>query len=233
MMRDLTAGEIEQYADGELDAADAADAEAHLRECARCANAVLSVLQMKRALQVMPRFTPPAALRSRVLALPPRRSNAAWWLAAAAVVALVATGTAFLRAREMAAVQLIDLHTTIVGSANPVDVLSTDRHTVKPWFEGRLPFAVDIPDLSATPFRLIGGRVIYWRGQPGAYLLIGKGAHRISLFVFADDQVARAIASHAGMTISVWRSKGLAYVVVAGIPAEDIQPLERAFAPRS
>jgi anti-sigma factor RsiW len=186
-------------------------------------------MQMKRALRAMPRFTPPAALRARVLARPPRRSYAPRWLAAAAILALVVAAGALWRARDATATQLVDLHTTILASANPVDVLSTDRHTVKPWFEGKLPFAVDVPDL-AQPFHLIGGRVIYWRGQQGAYLLIGKGAHRISLFVFKTDAVPRAIESHAGMTIVVWRARGLAYVAVADVPSEDLQPLRQAFA---
>lgn len=226
MTSHLTAEEIEQYADGEIEAGE------HLHECAACASAVLSVMQMKRALRAMPRFAPPAALRARVLTRPPRRSRAAIWLAAAAVVALVVAGDAFVRAREATAGQLVDLHTTILASANPVDVLSTDRHTVKPWFEGRLSFAVDVPELSA-PFKLIGGRVIYWRGQPGAYLLIGKGAHRISLFVFRSDVVPRSIASRADMTIVVWRARGLAYVAVGDVPAEDLQPMRRAFSERA
>ncbi|HXH41409.1 MAG TPA: zf-HC2 domain-containing protein [Thermoanaerobaculia bacterium] len=227
-MRDLTAEEIERYADGELDAGAVAEADAHLRECARCAGAVLSVMQMKSAIRAMPRFTPPPALRARVLARPARSARGAWWLGAAAAVALVFAGAGLLRFREATAAQLVDLHTTILASANPVDVLSTDRHTVKPWFEGKLPFAVDVPDL-AQPFHLIGGRVIYWHGQPGGYLLIAKGAHRISLFVFAEDAVPRAIASRAGMTIAVWRTRGLAYVAVADVPAEDLEPLRRAF----
>jgi anti-sigma factor RsiW len=223
MSQHLTAEEIEQYADGELDDA------GHLLECATCASAALSVMQMKRALRAMPRFTPPAALRARVLAQPPRRrSYTAQWLAAAAILALVVAGGALWRTRDATAGQLVDLHTTILASANPVDVLSTDRHTVKPWFEGKLPFAVDVPDL-AQPFHLIGGRVIYWRGQQGAYLLIGKGAHRISLFVFGSDAVPRAVESHAGMTIVVWRARGLAYVAVADVPADDLQPLRQAF----
>jgi anti-sigma factor RsiW len=223
MSNHLTPEEIEQQADGEAEFA------SHLLDCAVCANAVLAAMQMKRAIRAMPRFTPPAALRARVLAAPPRRSYSAWWLAAAAVLAVVVAGVVLLQERDAAARQLVDLHTTILASANPVDVLSTDRHTVKPWFEGRLPFAVDVPDV-APPFHLIGGRVIYWRGQPGAYLLIGKGAHRISLFVFASDAVPHAITPHAGMSIAVWRAHGLAYVAVADVPADDLRPLRQAFA---
>jgi anti-sigma factor RsiW len=99
---------------------------------------------------------------------------------------------------------------------------------VKPWFEGKLPFGVDVPDLP-VPFKLIGGRVIYWRGEPGAYLMIGKGAHRLSLFVFASDVVPQTIASRSNMTIVTWRSNGLAYVAVGDVPPEDLQPLKTAF----
>ena len=86
------------------------------------------------------------------------------------------------------------MHVTMLASANPVDVISTDRHTVKPWFEGRVPFGVPVPDLASTPFRLIGGRVVYWHASQAAYLLVGKGAHRISLFIFRPQDAPRPSA---------------------------------------
>ena len=122
------------------------------------------------------------------------------------------------------------MHVTLLASANPVDVVSTDRHTVKPWFEGRLPFTVPVPDLAATPFRLIGGRVIYWRGNPAAYLLIGKNAHRISLFVFRDDSAPRDVQqSPSGFSTRAWRSGGLTFVAIGQVPPEDLQVLNAAF----
>ena len=127
-----------------------------------------------------------------------RRGLPAWAFAAAAVVALiVVTIFAARRPAPSALPELVDMHVTLLASANPVDVISTDRHTVKPWFEGRLPFTVPVPDLAATPFRLIGGRVIYWHGNPAAYLLIGKNAHRISVFIFRNDSAPRDLQEPA------------------------------------
>jgi anti-sigma factor RsiW len=131
----------------------------------------------------------------------------------------------YLRSRD-ASRELIDMHTTIVASAQPVDVVSTDRHTVKPWFEGRVPFAVDVPDLSKTPFRVAGGRVVFWHGQPGAYLLVTKGAHRISVFVFSDMP---RMAATPQMTIVTWRRNGLAYTAIGDISKAELEALRETF----
>jgi anti-sigma factor RsiW len=223
MMQDLTAEEVERYADGELSSEELAEAEAHLRDCSHCASAVLSVMQMKQAVRVaMPCYTP-----RRPLVLPGTVSQAPRWLAVAALVVLAVGGALFALTRPgNSARELVDMHTTILASANPIEVVSTDRHTVKPWFEGRVPFAVNVPDLSATPFRLIGGRVVFLQGRPGAYLLVSKGAHRISLFVFES-------LPHLGdtpqMTLLEWRANGLTYVAVGDVSREDLEGLRQKF----
>jgi anti-sigma factor RsiW len=214
MTRDLTAEEIEQYADGEL-TSDAA--REHVHECARCAAAVLDVMQMKRAIGRLPRYTRTKESRGWLSSTGP-------WLAAAAVVALVILGS-YLTAARTAARELVDLHTTIVGSASPIEVVSTDKHTVKPWFEGRVPFAVDVPDLQSTDFRLAGGRVVFWRGEPVAYMLITKGAHRVSVFV----SQARITPRFSVMTIESWTRNGLMYTAVGDLPRDDLRRLRDAF----
>ena len=214
----LSALDIERIGDGEL------DVQPHLAECLRCSNEVLAIVQMKRAIAALPRHVGRASARPRGLK-PALRSSI---LALAASIAVVAVlSTMYLRSRD-AARELIDMHTTIVASAQPVDVLSTDRHTVKPWFEGRVPFAVNVPDLSKTPFRVAGGRVVFWRGQPGAYLLVTKGAHRISVFAFSSGDVPR-IAATPQMTIVSWRRNGLAYVAVGDIPQAELEALRETF----
>ncbi|HEV8435605.1 MAG TPA: hypothetical protein VGR95_19505, partial [Thermoanaerobaculia bacterium] len=176
MSEHLSALDLERIGDGEL------DVQPHLAECLRCSNEVLGIVQMKRAIAALPRV---GAGSRPVPRFGPAKSRPLQMLALAASLAIVAVlSTMYLRSRD-AARELIDMHTTIVASAQPVDVISTDRHTVKPWFEGRVPFAVDVPDMSKTPFRVAGGRVVFWRGQPGAYLLVTKGAHRISVFAFS------------------------------------------------
>ena len=213
----LSALDLERIGDGEL------EVQPHLAECLRCSNEVLAIMQMKRAIAALPRHV------GRASARPDGLKPVLRWpiFAIAASIAVVAVlSTMYLRSRD-AARELIDMHTTIVASAQPVDVISTDRHTVKPWFEGRVPFAVDVPDLSKTPFRVAGGRVVFWRGEPGAYLLVTKGAHRISVFVFSGD--APRIAATPQMTVVSWRRNGLAYIAIGDIPQAELEALKETF----
>lgn len=206
--------------------ADGEEAESpHVRECVRCANAVISELRLKRAVrEAYPRYEVPARLvrlRSEGAGKPAH----SMWIAIAASLVIIAFLGVFA-VRQEATRELVDLHATIVGSTNPIEVVSTDRHTVKPWFEGKVPFAVDVPDLGGTPFHLAGGRVVFWRGRPLAYLLVTKGAHRISVFVAPDTP---RIESTESMTIESWRENGLDYIAVAGVPRSDLDALKRAF----
>ena len=80
--------------------------------------------------------------------------------------------------------ELADLHVATLASATPVDVISTDRHTVKPWFEGKIPFTFNLPELQGTEFSLVGGRVTYLSQAPGAHLLYRLRKHELSVFIF-------------------------------------------------
>lgn len=211
MSEHLSPLDIERLGDGEL------DFQPHLSECLRCSNEVLAIVQMKRAIAALPRHVRPQ-----------RRRREIPWLAIAAAVAIAAVLSALYVRSSDAARELIDMHTTIVASAQPVDVISTDRHTVKPWFEGRVPFAVNVPDLSKTPFRVAGGRVVFWRGQPGAYLLVTKGAHKISVLAFSGDEVPR-IAPTPQMTVVSWRRNGIAYFAIGDIPRDELEALRETF----
>jgi anti-sigma factor RsiW len=203
----------------------------HVRGCARCANALLEELELKRAIAAAGRaFRPPDALRARIRRDLERRRARIWPLvAAAAIVVLVISAIALAPRRDH---ELVDLHVTLLASANPVDVVSTDRHTVKPWFEGRLPFSLTFPELANTPFRLLGGRVVYWHQQPAAYLLLGKGAHRLSLFVLRGD-TPPLLEGRSGFHTRTWREGGLVYVAVSDLSDDDLQTLERIWGGRS
>ena len=216
MSEHLSPLDIERLGDGEL------DFQSHVSECLRCSNEVLAIVQMKRAIAALPRHV------GRASARPDGLKPVLRMLAVAAAIAVVAVlSTVYVRSRD-AARELIDMHATIVASAQPVDVLSTDRHTVKPWFEGRVPFAVEVPDLSKTAFRVAGGRVVFWHGQPGAYLLVIKGAHRISVLAFNADEVPR-IAPMPQMTIVTWRRNGIAYFAIGDIPRIELEALRETF----
>jgi len=218
-MSHVSREDIQLYADGELD--DAGAIEEHLRTCATCANAIIAETQLKRAVREAARFV-------GSVPVPRRRSRAVPLAIAAALAAFVIGGliAAMLVGTRSGARELADLHATILASANPVDVISTDRHTVKPWFEGKLPFSFAIPELAGTPFHLLGGRVVWAHEQPVAYLLVGKGSHKLSLFV---SRVTLPSGGMRGFEALSWRANGLNYVAVGDVPEVDLQQLRDQF----
>lgn len=235
--------EIEAYADGELSTERRREFEAHMRECASCAADVAARMQFKSAVKrAGRRYTASAELRRRVEErIAPGNS---WWRAswipsaamAAAAVALLAVA-AWLVNRNAASLagpvdEVTDLHVATLASANPVDVVSTDEHTVKPWFEGKLPFEVNVPDFAGTPFTLIGGKVAYLEQSPGAALLVQFKKHRISVFIFQEHpdwkrlEIASKLTHRSSLTIDSWSEGGLRYFIVSGTGEDTIHELE-------
>ena len=254
MTCDLWRNKLDAYVDAELPSDELATLESHLRTCSSCAADALGRLQMKRMTQAAGRrFAPAPEFRLRIeqsmkaqskgrswfgwLSLRPtaqgERSFAGALLAAAAVVVLmVGSADLWLRhsQREQAFTELADLHVATLASATPVDVISTDRHTVKPWFAGKLPFTFNLPELQNSPFTLIGGRVAYFQHSPGAQLLFEVRKHRLSVFVLQDRA---SIPLHAGamksrelaFNIETWTEGGLRYVVISDAAQADVHEL--------
>src|SRR5580700_3881204 len=170
---------LDTYLDGEVPEAEMRTFDAHVRNCPSCSADALTRVQMRRAIHFAgKRYTPSAEFRKRIqqkIAPKPRRSfGLRWTLAAAAAVILVAgtltsdyLGT---RSRDHLFSEIADLHVATLASSSPVDVISTDRHTVKPWFQGKIPFAFNLPELQNTEFSLLGGRMAYLDQTPGAHL---------------------------------------------------------------
>lgn len=219
---------LDAYVDGESSPEGDRAIEAHLRDCSDCAREALGRMRLKRATQAAAmRFAPPPELRLRIeksLRQTSRRGLALAWrpalLALAAVLlAAVALSLLSLRsgARENEAAELIDLHVATLASANPVDVISTDRHTVKPWFQGKLPFSFNLPEFAGTEFRLIGGRVAYVGGRPAAQMLFAAGKHEISVFLEQGDGKGReldAAMRAKGFAVETWQAGGMRCEVV-------------------
>ena len=106
---------------------------------------------------------------------------------AAAVLLVVAVLVTVKRNGEQQLMsELVDQHVATLASPNPVDVVSTDRHTVKPWFAGKIPFTFNLPELQDSPFVLVGGRVSYLNQSPGAELIFRVRQHQISVFIFQE-----------------------------------------------
>jgi anti-sigma factor (TIGR02949 family) len=240
---------IQLYADGELPAGDRDAFRAHAQSCAACAAQALAAAEARLAVRdAGQRYEAPADLRARVARIArgehglaiaavadrdysPRRS--AWfamprWATAAAAVLLVAAGILLVanqREQRQALAEFADLHVATLASANPVEVVSTDRHTVKPWFQSRIPFAFDLPELAGTPFTLIGGRVAYVQQQPAAQLLFGYQKHMISVFVLHDGAPAAGDEHASSFHVRSWRQNDLRYVVLGDASDGVIQQL--------
>jgi len=128
--------------------------------------------------------------------------------------------------------ELADLHVSALASATPVDVISTDRHTVKPWFQGKIPFSFNLPELQGTEFTLLGGRVTYLSQTPGAHLIYQVRKHEISVFIFQDrgDETASPASGpvHAmSFNEENWTQDGLRYFVVGDVAVADIEALSK------
>jgi anti-sigma factor RsiW len=236
-------GKLDAYVDGELESPEANALGTHLRSCASCAADALGRVQMKRSVQMAgQRYTASAELRNRITkiaAAKPRRSSGWLWILAVPALSVLVLSVAlnwYVR-RETARHQrvyseLADLHVAALASATPVDVVSTDRHTVKPWFQGKIPFTFNLPDLQGSEFTLLGGRVTYLAQTPGAHLIYQIRKHEVSVFIFQDrgEETAGAPSgpvSAASFNAENWTQGGLRYFVVGDVSANDIQALSK------
>jgi anti-sigma factor RsiW len=231
---------LDAYLDGELTADDERQLRQHLRECATCAADALERLQLKRAVQSAGvRFRPDPAFRARIEQSIRRKKTPSrlWnWAPALAMLLVAVLGVSLwtmhfrTHTREGQLVsELVDQHVATLASPNPVDVVSTDRHTVKPWFEGKLPFTFDLPELQGTPFTLVGGRMSYINQMPSAELLFRLRQHQLSVFVFqkseANGECKSVQQSAHSFHVRGWSSDGLCYVAVSDVNADDLNRL--------
>jgi anti-sigma factor RsiW len=135
-----------------------------------------------------------------------------------------------------AVAEIADLHVNALASTNQVDVVSTDRHTVKPWFQGKIPFTFNVPELSGTDFTLVGGRLAYFHQQPGAQLIVSMRQHKISVLIFQDSSKmesefppSTAVDLRTSFGMGTWQSARLRFVVVSDADPSGIDKLARLF----
>jgi anti-sigma factor RsiW len=235
---------LDTYLDGEVPEEEMRTFDAHVRTCPFCSGDALARVQMKRAIQAAGRrYTPSAEFRKRMqqkIAANPRRSfGLAWTLAAAAAVILV-VGTLtsdYLGTRssgDRAFSEVADLHVAALASSSLVDVISTDRHTVKPWFQGKIPFAFNLPELQNTEFSLLGGRMTYLEQTPGAHLIYDVRKHHISVLVFQERSLPTRLGENPvsrkqPFNMETWTQGGLRYFVIGDASSADIDSLAKLF----
>lgn len=236
--------QLDTYVDSELPQEQMSALDAHLRSCVSCVTEVLARVQIKRSVHVAgKRYVPSAAFRRRMqqqIQSKPQRSIVGlnWnMLTAMAALLLVAGVTvaymAHQRTRQDQRVysELADLHVATLASSSPVDVISTDRHTVKPWFQGRIPFTFDLPELHNSEFSLLGGRVTYLGQTPGAHLIYRLRKHEISVFIFpervvpGDREKRSRLVKELSFNVETWSHAGLWYCLIGDVSATDIDNL--------
>ena len=236
--------QLDTYLDGEVPEQEIRTFDSHVRNCPSCSADALSRLQLKRAIQVAgKRFAPSADFRKRMqqnMAPKPRRSfRLGWMLAAAAVVLVAGTLTSTYlgnrSGRDQVFSEIADLHVATLASSSPVDVISTDRHTVKPWFQGRIPFAFNLPELQSSEFSLLGGRMTYLEQTPGAHLIYDVRKHHISVFVFQERSLparltdSSLLSGKLSFNMETWSQGGLRYFVIGDASAANIDSLAKLF----
>jgi anti-sigma factor RsiW len=234
--------QMDAYVDGELAARDARDVEAHLRECRDCARQHDARVALGAAIRAeIPPLRAPDELRARVRATLRSAAGAPvtrWtmpplgWrrLAFAASLALVALGSWQLGSDRAAGAALSDqVLTSHVRSLMPghlTDVVSSDQHTVKPWFNGKLDFSPPVYDFAGRGYPLIGGRLEYLGGRPVAALVYGRRQHLINVFLWPVAQQGpageRATATRQGYHLLHWTTGDYVYWVASDLGTTEL-----------
>jgi anti-sigma factor RsiW len=236
----VNCGEVEAllgaYVDGELDLVRSLDTESHVRECAGCRAALGRLEALHTAVSShAPYYSAPPALRQKLasrLAPKDRWASARWpGLAAACLLAaLVVWKVAPSQLRPASAAierDVVAAHVRSLLAEHLMDVPSSDRHTVKPWFAGRLDFAPEVEDLSGQGFTLAGGRLDYINGRTVAALIYRRRQHTINVFTWpagGGDESART-ESVQGFNVVHWVKHGMEWWAVSDLAAGELAEL--------
>lgn len=242
---------VQAHFDAEVDALGGADIERHLEHCVECRELRAHLDQVRAALrQEGPVLQAPAALRQRVLraldaadargrATQQPVGHAIWrrrsfWIGAASAFATAATAAsvAFLILTSPFRAPLVDAvlgaHVSSLMSSHLIDVLSTDQHTVKPWFAGRVDVSPAVADFTSQGYVLTGGRIDYLEHQRAAVVVYRHGRHIINVFCWAAPKglLPRNVTRH-GYHLAFWKSGDLAYAAVSDTGWDELQGIER------
>jgi anti-sigma factor RsiW len=232
--------------DDELDAGHAREVEAHLQDCAHCAGEFCAHRCMREAIASTAalRFGAPLSLRRRiekVLRLTPehatdRRGVLKGFVMGTALSTAMAASLVIgiLRSDEQERLlgDVVSAHVRSLQGSHLTDVETADQHTVKPWFNGKLDLSPPVVDLTALGFTLIGGRLDYLDGRPVAAVVYRRRKHIINLFVAPTAELERhapKIDTSQGYNIYRWSERGLDFVAVSDINAEELREFVETF----
>jgi len=234
------------YFDGELDAAGAAEFEGHLLTCADCAAALKSQKSLRSSLQRAELHErAPAGLRRRLaadlgaparLAVPTLFRPALWrWLPVAATFVLaIVLGWRLIPGPGGTvdpgglAAAVVDAHLRSLQPGHLIDVVSSDQHTVKPWFDGKIDFAPPVRDLVAEGFPLQGGRLDVIQGRAVAVVVYARRKHLINVFVWptTEKDSQPSSGSQLGYHWVDWRQGGMEMCAVSDVNPADLDEFQ-------
>jgi len=236
---------LHAYFDNELDALSAAEFERHVAECPECAGALASLKSLRSSLSDAQLFQKtPAALRKKILAdvhaakpvlVMPSRMPWKWLAVAAALLLFAYTGWRVVPAlrgdnrESVLAAEVVDAHLRSLQPGHLTDVISTDQHTVKPWFDGKLDFAPPVRDFAAQGFPLQGGRLDVVHGRTTAALVYGRRKHLVNVFVWptAEPDAAPRAGSSQGYQWLRWCTAGMEFYAVSDTAPGDLAELQQ------
>ena len=237
----LNPDQLSAFIDGELSPRESNGIQQHLADCHPCALRVLSATQLKAATaRAAQRFAAPpealARLTARVCVQEPKKITRIYsfrsitWVAVAASLVIAASLVGWRQTREANALsaELLDQHLATLSSGASPEVISTDRHTVKPWFQGKLPFSFSLPDALPTDTTLKGGNLTYLYGQPAAMLLFTIHKHEVSVFLTqrSGSPIATLLpGTRSGFAIHYATTRDLRIVAVSDVNPADLDLL--------
>ena len=227
--------------DGELDAAAVAALAEHRAGCPVCKRNESAIMAARQALQratyhrAHPEFLRSLADRigaARIGALRPsprRRVSLPWrglaTFGAGAALAAAIVLTVLPLGRQDMVTALVDDHVRALQPGHLLDIVSTNQHNVKPWFDGKLDFAPPVRNLAAEGFPLLGGRLDYLHGRSVAVVVYSRGKHLVELFVWpaSGGMGMPASAAHSGYNVIQWTENGMSFSAVSDLDAAGLR----------
>ncbi len=224
--------------DGELDAGHAREVEEHIAGCAACAAKLAAYREMSQMIATADmKYTAPLALRRRIEAslpqsqtrAPSRRAVLRSFALGSAVSAIAATGLVAIVLRnddqQRIDSEIVSAHLRSLQAGHLTDVISTDKHTVKPWFNGKLDVSPPVIDLTAQGFTLIGGRLDYVDARAIGAIVYRRRVHVINMFVAQTsntEHYTAKIETIQGFNIKSWSDRGLNFWAVSDLGADEL-----------